>query len=117
MFGFMEAAILEKYLRRGLSLDQIAQLTGRHPSTIGYWMKRHGLSAVHRTVTPARAASIGIRSLVSSAMGSPRGRSPPGLASVNPRYGTGYGSTVCGRIALAGRTPAACAASTPTAKS
>jgi len=44
----MEAAILEKYLRRGLSLDQIAQLTGRHPSTIGYWMKRHGLSAVHR---------------------------------------------------------------------
>ena len=44
----MEAAILEKYLRRGLSLDQIAQLSGRHPSTIGYWMKRHGLSAVHR---------------------------------------------------------------------
>jgi IS30 family transposase len=31
----MEAEILEEYLRRGLSLEQIAQLTGRHPSTVG----------------------------------------------------------------------------------
>jgi DNA-binding transcriptional ArsR family regulator len=23
-------------------------LTGRHPSTVGYWVKRHGLAAVHR---------------------------------------------------------------------
>jgi transposase len=44
----MEAEILEDYLRRGLSLDRIAHLTGRHPSTVGYWVKRHGLSAVHR---------------------------------------------------------------------
>jgi transposase-like protein len=44
----MEAEILEEYLRRGLSLEQIAQLTGRHPSTVGYWVKQHGLSAVHR---------------------------------------------------------------------
>jgi excisionase family DNA binding protein len=44
----MDAAILESYLRRGLSLERIAVLTGRHPSTIGYWVKRHGLSAVHR---------------------------------------------------------------------
>jgi transposase len=44
----MEASVLESYLRRGLSLERIAALTGRHPSTIGYWVKRHGLSAVHR---------------------------------------------------------------------
>ena len=44
----MEAAELEEYLRRGLSLEQIAALTGRHSSTVGYWIKRHGLSAVHR---------------------------------------------------------------------
>jgi transposase len=44
----VDAAILESYLRRGLSLERIAPLTGRHPSTIGYWVKRHGLSAVHR---------------------------------------------------------------------
>jgi transposase len=42
------AEVLEGYLRRGLSLKAIGQLTGRHPSTIGYWVKQHGLAAVHR---------------------------------------------------------------------
>jgi excisionase family DNA binding protein len=44
----MEASILESYLRQGLSLERIAAITGRHPSTVGYWVKRHGLSPVHR---------------------------------------------------------------------
>jgi transposase-like protein len=44
----VKAEILEAYLRRGLSLDAIGRLTGRHPSTVGYWVKRHGLAAVHR---------------------------------------------------------------------
>lgn len=44
----MEASILESYLRDGLSLEKIGELTGRHPSTVGYWVKRHGLAAVHR---------------------------------------------------------------------
>jgi IS30 family transposase len=44
----VEAEILEAYLRRELSLEAIGKLTGRHPSTVGYWVKRHGLSAVHR---------------------------------------------------------------------
>jgi transposase-like protein len=44
----VEAAILEAYLRRGLSLDAIGRLTGRDPSTVGYWVKRHGPAAVHR---------------------------------------------------------------------
>jgi excisionase family DNA binding protein len=44
----MEAEILEAYLRRGMSLDAIGKLTGRHSSTVGYWVKRHGLAAVHR---------------------------------------------------------------------
>jgi DNA-binding transcriptional ArsR family regulator len=39
---------LEGYLRQGLSLEQIGELTGRHPTTVGYWVKRHGLAAVHR---------------------------------------------------------------------
>lgn len=43
----MEFEILEAYLRRGLSLEAIGLLTGRHPSTVGYWVKQHGLSAVH----------------------------------------------------------------------
>jgi len=31
-----------------MSLEAIGQLAGRHPSTIGYWVKQHGLAAVHR---------------------------------------------------------------------
>jgi transposase len=44
----MDAFVLEAYLRRGLSLERIAALAGRHPSTVSYWVKRHGLAAVHR---------------------------------------------------------------------
>src|SRR5918994_506257 len=44
----MDAVDLEGYLRQGLSLDRIGELTGRHASTVGYWMKRHGLAAVNR---------------------------------------------------------------------
>jgi DNA-binding transcriptional ArsR family regulator len=44
----MDPAVLERYLRDGLSLEKIGQLTGRDPSTVSYWLKRHGLAAVHR---------------------------------------------------------------------
>jgi len=44
----MDAGILEAYLRDGLSLEKIGEITGRHPSTVGYWVKQHGLAAVHR---------------------------------------------------------------------
>jgi DNA-binding transcriptional ArsR family regulator len=44
----MDAGVLEGYLRKGLSLAKIGELTGRDPSTVGYWLKRHGLAAVHR---------------------------------------------------------------------
>ena len=44
----MQAEVLEALLRRGLSLQAIATLTGRDATTVGYWVKRHGLSAVHR---------------------------------------------------------------------
>src|SRR5215213_3920682 len=44
----MDGDVLEKYLRDGLSLEKIGKLTGRHPSTVGYWVKQHGLAAVHR---------------------------------------------------------------------
>jgi hypothetical protein len=44
----MDAALFEGHLRDGLSLEKIGELTGRHPSTVGYWVKQHGLAAVHR---------------------------------------------------------------------
>jgi transposase len=39
----MEREILEQYFDRGLSLERIAELVGKHPSTVGYWAKKHGL--------------------------------------------------------------------------
>jgi excisionase family DNA binding protein len=46
--------VLEGYLREGLSLDKIGELTARHPTTVGYWVKRHRLAAVHRDRHAAR---------------------------------------------------------------
>ncbi len=42
----MEREILEKYLRQGLSLERMGELTNRHASTVAYWLERHGLRAV-----------------------------------------------------------------------
>jgi hypothetical protein len=45
----MERDRLADFLSRGLSLEQIGEQVGRHPSTVAYWLKRHGLEAVHRS--------------------------------------------------------------------
>lgn len=37
---------LEDYLAEGLSLEQIAERIGRHPSTVSHHLKRHGLTAL-----------------------------------------------------------------------
>jgi transposase-like protein len=39
---------LKTLLEQGLSLEKIGRRFGRDPSTIGYWVKKHGLEAVHR---------------------------------------------------------------------
>ncbi len=41
----MEKAFLERCLADGLSLETIGERVGRHPSTVGYWLKKHGLAA------------------------------------------------------------------------
>ncbi len=41
----MQEAVLVEHLAAGRSLDTIAKLEGRAPSTIGYWLKKHGLEA------------------------------------------------------------------------
>ena len=41
----MERGTLERYLAQGLSLERIGALEGKHPSTVGYWLKRHQLIA------------------------------------------------------------------------
>jgi transposase len=42
---FVQREWLEARLQEGLSLEQIGRLAGRHASTVGYWLKRHGLTA------------------------------------------------------------------------
>jgi transposase len=43
----MDKDVLEQLLRQGLSLERIAERFGVHPSTVSYWLRKHGLSPVH----------------------------------------------------------------------
>lgn len=40
--------MLEQCLSHGLSLAEIGRRTGLHETTVGYWVKRHGLEATNR---------------------------------------------------------------------
>jgi transposase len=42
----MDKRFLEDCLAKGMSLEAIGEQVGKHPSTVGYWLKKHGLSAV-----------------------------------------------------------------------
>lgn len=44
----MERETLELLLGEGWSVERIAERFGRHPSTVSYWMEKHGLQAVNR---------------------------------------------------------------------
>lgn len=44
----MERESLGELLGQGLSVEKIAQRFGKHPSTVSYWMEKHGLTAVNR---------------------------------------------------------------------
>ncbi|HKJ35858.1 MAG TPA: helix-turn-helix domain-containing protein [Solirubrobacterales bacterium] len=41
----MDRELLKRYLDQGMSLDSIAEASGKHPSTISYWLRKHGLRA------------------------------------------------------------------------
>lgn len=41
----MDKEFLEECLAKGMSLDAIGTAVGRHPSTVSYWLKKHGLVA------------------------------------------------------------------------
>lgn len=44
----MERDSLKRWLAEGLSLEAIAKRVGKDPSTVGWWVRKHGLRAVHR---------------------------------------------------------------------
>lgn len=41
----MEKGFLEECLAEGMSLEAIGKRTGKHESTVSYWLKKHGLEA------------------------------------------------------------------------
>jgi len=41
----MNKRFLEDCLAQGMSLEAIGERAGKHPSTVGYWLKKHGLRA------------------------------------------------------------------------
>jgi hypothetical protein len=58
----MEKESLELLLGLGLTIDQIAERTGKAPSTVSYWIEAHGLAPVHRD-THARPLAVDRASL------------------------------------------------------
>ncbi|MGC1852072.1 MAG: helix-turn-helix domain-containing protein [Solirubrobacterales bacterium] len=42
----MDKRFLESCLASGMSLEAIGREVGRHPSTVSYWLKKHGLNAI-----------------------------------------------------------------------
>lgn len=50
----MQREALRSWLEEGLSLKQIARVVGKHPSTVGYWAKKHGLTSTHAARHAAR---------------------------------------------------------------
>lgn len=58
----MDREVLEGWLNEGLSLDQMGVLANRDPSTVSYWVKKHGLTAngraKHGPRTPPSEAEL-----------------------------------------------------------
>ena len=50
----MERAWLEARLAEGRSIEAIANEVGKHPSTVGYWVNKHGLRSPHAKRHAAR---------------------------------------------------------------
>ncbi|HWM54113.1 MAG TPA: hypothetical protein VNO20_01815 [Solirubrobacterales bacterium] len=42
----MDKRFLEECLGKGMSLEAIGGLAGKHPSTVSYWLRKYGLVAV-----------------------------------------------------------------------
>ncbi|MEA2310982.1 MAG: hypothetical protein QOE28_950 [Solirubrobacteraceae bacterium] len=52
----MEEAWLRSQLESGRSIESIAREVGRSPSTVAYWVNKHGLASVHAARHRARGA-------------------------------------------------------------
>jgi transposase-like protein len=61
----MDPAWLVEQLSAGRSIESLARETGRSPSTVAYWVNKHGLSSSH---APRHAPRGGIERETLAAM-------------------------------------------------
>ena len=52
----MDRSVLAAWIAEGVSLEEMGRSAGRHPSTVSYWLRKHGLEAVGAAVHSARGA-------------------------------------------------------------
>lgn len=52
----MDKEFLEECLSKGMSLEAIGKRVGKHESTVGHWLKKHGLSAAQAEKHAAKGA-------------------------------------------------------------
>jgi len=90
----MDRADLERWIAEGRSLDDIAGRTGRHPSTVGYWVAKHGLEPAGRARHAARGGidrelleTLVARDLTVRAIAAEVGRSPATVRHWLQRHG------------------------------
>ena len=53
----MDRDWLEAQLAAGRSIESIAREVGKHPSTVGYWVKKHGLALAARGAARGQGAA------------------------------------------------------------
>ena len=90
----MEAAWLQTRLESGRSIESIAREAGKHPSTVGYWVNKHGLMSHHaaRHAPKGAIAEEELRALVEQGLSirqiaSKLERSPATVRHWLSRYG------------------------------
>src|SRR5437764_10703376 len=86
--GYMDRASLEQLLGEGLSLAEIGRRYGLHESTIGYWLKKHGLQAANREKHAARGGlcSEELEPLVAAGLSSSQIADMVGLSKTTVRH-------------------------------
>jgi transposase len=89
---------LKLLLGQGLSVERIAERFGKHPSTISYWMAKHGLQANNREKHAAKGGIERQRlgELVAAGMTIAEIAAAVGVAKTTVRYWLGrYGLRTC----------------------
>lgn len=84
----MDRASLEQLLNQGLSLTEIGKRFGRHESTVAYWVRKHGLGAVHseRHAAKGKLTRPQLESLVESEMSIAEIAASVGRSKATVRY-------------------------------